>query len=166
MARKQNTPVSTSPAEPRRLMVALSVAEATLALLFAWALARSSFARHASLSARTQPEDVLVLAAAGGCLALFVFVLGFWQWRLSGRARMRFLLVVFLSLVVAFCSFCWYDVSVRVAELNRQHGTPSARAELREQTAAVLLTIGALVLGLIGVIVVLWLERRGRQAAS
>jgi len=145
-------------------MVALSVAEAALADLFAWALVRSDFVRHASLSARVQAADRLVLAAAGGCLALFVFVLAFWQWRLSGRARLRLLLVIYVSLVVAFCSFCWYDVSLRVGELNRKLGATSAMAELREQTAAVLLSIAALVLGLAGVTVVLWLERRGRQA--
>jgi len=142
------------------VIVGLTVAELTLALLLAWLLFRSDFARHASLSVRLGAGDLFVLVAMGACLALFIFVLGFWQWRLRARARVRLLLAIFLSLLLSFCGFCWHDVSLGTAEQAEGAGAPAPMAQVIEQTAAVTVTLGALLVGLIAVVGVLWLERR------
>lgn len=103
--------------------------------------------------------DVFVLAAMGGCLAFYVFLLAFWQWRLSARGRWRLLAAMFVSLLWSFCGLCWHDVSLRTAELSGLGARP-ALAQLGEETAAVSVTLGALVAGMVAVIVILVLERR------
>jgi hypothetical protein len=138
--------------------VALSVAEVALALLLMWPLLRSDFARQATRSIRFAAGPALVLVAMGACVALFVFVLAYWQWRLSGRARVRLLLAIYLSLLFSFCGLCWHDVSVRTAELARGAQEPVRR--VIEQTAAASVAIGSLLVGLAAVTAVLWVERR------
>ena len=139
----------------------LTAGEVALALLLTWLLFRSDFALHASRSMRLGAGDLFVLLAMAVCLAIFVFVLVYWQWRLSGRARVRLLLAMFLSLLWSFCGFCWHDVSLRMADPELTRGaTPDAVRQVFERTAAVSVTIGALVAGLVAVIVVLRLEHR------
>jgi hypothetical protein len=111
IARKHKAPQSAQPPEARRIVLLLTVAEAAFALLLAWLLIRPGFAEHASTSARVGTAGVLMVAPLIGSLAFFVFVLAFWQWRLSGRGRVRLLVAIHLSLVLSFCGLCWRDVS-------------------------------------------------------
>ena len=141
--------------EARKVVLGITVGEMALTLLLTWLLFQSNFALHASHSMQFEAGDVFVLVAVGVCLALFAFVLVYWQWRLSGRARVRLLLVMFLSLLWSFCGFCWHDVSLKAAEMAGGGGAALVRKQLFEQTAAVSVTLGALVLGLVGVIAVL-----------
>jgi hypothetical protein len=123
-------------------------------------LARSDFARHASRRVGLGAGDVCILASMEACLVLFVVVLAFWQWRLSGRARVRLLIAMYASLTVAFCGFCWHDITLAAQDLPRGPDAPSAYERVVEQTLAVGVTMGALVVGLAAVAAVLWLERR------
>jgi len=158
IARKRKPPVA-APREARKVVVALTIAEVALALLLTWLLFRSDVAKHASRSIRLGAADLLVLSAMAACLAVYVFVLLVWQWRLSGRARVRLLLVMFVSMLWSFCGLCWHDVSLRAAELARGPAAPTALEQIREQTAAVAVTMGALLVGLVVVIAVIWVAR-------
>jgi len=142
------------------VVVGVTIAEVALAGLLVWVLLRSGFASAASRSANFDAGSVVVLVPVLGCLALFVFVLAVWQWRLSGRARVRLLLTIYLSLLLSFCGFCWFDVSAQTIALASGPQAPSAAQRIVEQTAAMGLTIGALMVGLAVVAAVLWLERR------
>jgi hypothetical protein len=135
------------------------VGEVALALLLTWLLFRSDFARHAGESIRLAAGDYLILIAMAACLAFFVFLLVFWQWRLSARGRWRLLLAMFLSLLWSFCGYCWHDISLATADLVGPHGR-TAYQRVVEETMAVSVAIGALVAGMMAVIVILWLERR------
>ena len=148
-----------APPERRKLVVALTVGEVGLALLLTWLLFSSNFAKHASDSIGLGAGDTFVLIAMGVCLAFFVFLLVFWQWRLSGRGRARLLVATFLSLLWSFCGLCWRDMSLRTAEVLGVGARP-ALEQIREETWAVSVTIGALVLGMLAVIAILGLERR------
>jgi len=136
--------------------IGLTVVEVALALLVAWVLTRSGVARHGSQSVDMQTGDVLILVALFTCLGLLVFVLAFWQWRLTGRDRVRVLLAGYLSLTVAFLGLCWYDVTGRTGGLA---GGPSALRRVVEQTVASGLTLGALLAGMSALAAVLWAAR-------
>lgn len=150
------------------MVVGLTAFEVALVLLLTWLFFRSDFAQHASRSASLTVGDWLVMAALGTCLALFVFVLVFWQWRLSGRGRLRVLAVCFVSLLWSFCGFCWYDITRAAQELGGGAEGPSVSQRIAERTAAVGVSVGALAVGLAAVVAVLWLERRplNRQGAG
>jgi uncharacterized membrane protein YciS (DUF1049 family) len=125
---------------------------------------RTELVRHASGSMELGAGDALILGSMLACLALFVFVLACSQWRLSARARLRLLLCTFVSLAWAFCGLCWYDVCVRKAALGPKSAVASPLQQLIERTAAAMVTMGALVFGLVALAVILWLDRRAGQA--
>lgn len=152
--------------EARRVVIVLTVAEVAVALLLAWLLYRLGFATHASTSMDLGAGEWFVLGAMWACLGMFVFVLAFWQWKLDGRGRFRVLLVLFVSLLWAFCGLCWHDVGVRTAELSGGGSTRAQLAQLREQTAAAMVTMLSVAFGVVGLIVVLWLDRRARARQS
>ena len=139
--------------------MALTIGEAALALAITWLLFRGDFATHATSRIQLGAADAAVLIPMGIALAFFVFLLAFWQWRVSARGRWRLLLAMFVSLLWSFCGLCWHDVSLRAAELGG--GTPhTAYQRIAEETAAVSVAIGALVAGMAAVLVILVLERR------
>ena len=141
------------------MVVGITVAEIALVGLVAWVLFSTGFAEHASRSIRMGGGDAFVTASMLGPLALMAFVLAYWQWRLSGRARLRLLLVCFASLVWSFCSLCWYDVLRATKGLPLRAEALEPQAELWRWTGAALLAMAALVAGLVGVAVVLWRDR-------
>ena len=161
-ARKPAQPLPRPP-ERRRLVLALTVGEVALALLLTWLLFRSRFVKHASVRVGLGAGEVFVVIAMGFCLAFFVFLLAFWQWRLSGRARFRLVLAIYLSLLWSFCGLCWHDVTLRTADLAGPTARP-ALEQLREETLAVATTMGGLLLGMIAVVTILLLERRRTRA--
>ena len=164
IARKQRQEKPEPPSEARGVVVGLTVAEVALALLVAWLLTRSGVARHGSQSVDMQTGDVLIQVALLACLGLLVFVLGFWQWRLTGRDRVRVLLAGYLSLLLAFLGLCWYDVIGRTAGLA---GGSSPLRRVVEQTVASSLTLGALLAGMSALAVILWAARKSlKQFAS
>ena len=147
-------------------MIVLTVVEIAVALLLAWLLYRSGFATHASTSVDLGAGEWFVLGAMWASLGLFVFVLAFWQWKLEGRSRFRVLLVLFVSLLWALCGLCWHDVGARTAELSGGASTQAQLAQLREQTVAATVTMLSVAVGVVGLIVVLWLDRRARARQS
>jgi len=147
------------PPERRRLVLALTVGEVAFALLLTWLLFRSGFVKHASVRVGLGAGEVFVVIAMGFCLAFFVFLLAFWQWRLSGRTRFRLVLAIYLSLLWSFCGLCWHDVTLRTADLAGPMARP-ALEQLREETLAVVTTMGGLLLGMIAVVIILILDRR------
>jgi hypothetical protein len=138
---------------------ALIAAEIALAALIGWFLVRSDFALRVSDSTQLGAGAVFILAAMLTCLALVVFVLAWWQRRLSGAGRVRVFLAAHLSLVVCFCGFCWHDVAVASATVPQGVVLDSPAAVL-ERTVAAGLTMGSLLAGLAAITVVLCLERR------
>jgi len=103
--------------------------------------------------------EFVLLIPMGIVLAFFVFLLAFWQWRVSARGRWRLLVVMFVSLFWSFCGLCWHDVSLKAHQL----GGPEARTasqRIVEETAAASVAMGSLVLGMAAVAVILVLERR------
>jgi hypothetical protein len=124
--------------------------EVILAGFTAWALARSGLAGY-GVDAQA---NVPVVAAMGVCLALLVFVLAVWQWRLSPAARLRILLVSFGSLVWCFCALGWHDIAVASSRM------PSAESRpwLREQSLAAAVALAALVSGVVIVTTLVWRE--------
>ena len=138
-------------------MIVLTAAEVAFALLLAWLVLRTKLVSHAAASGRFGAPELLVLLAMGVCLTIFVFVLAFRQWRLSPRGRVRLLLAIYLSLLLSFCGVAWYDVTVATAPLP---GAPSLHHRVVVQSAAALLSIGALLAGMVAVTAVLCLERR------
>lgn len=127
-------------------------------------LVGTGFARHASRSIQFKAGDVFVLASMLGTLGLLAFILAAWQWRLTARSRLRLLLVCFVSLVWCFSCLCWYDVTLAEKGLPLESGAPSPLTVHLTQTAAALLAMGALVGGLIGVVIVLSLDKRGEPS--
>lgn len=148
------------PGEARQVVLSLTAAEIVLAFLLAWVLVNSGVPRHASQSPDIRPGDLAILLALLGCLALHVFVLAVWQWRLRGRDRVRILLACYMSQALAFCGLCWYDVSVRTAELVGAAEPRALLCRVVEQTAAAGLTLGSLLVGLVALMVILRLARR------
>ena len=145
------------------MVIGLTAAEVALALLVAWLLTRSGVPRHASQSVDVRAGDIFILVSLLVCLGLFVFVLAFWQWRLTGRDRVRVLLAGSVSLVMAFLGLCWYDVSVRTGELMH---APTTVRRVIEQTAASSLTLASLVAGLSALVVTLWAARKSLNPAT
>lgn len=154
-----------APPEPRRLVLALTAGEVGLAGLITWVLFRSRFAQHASMGVGLGAGEWFVLVAMGLCLAFFVFLLAFWQWRLSARGRFRLLLALFVSLLWAFCGLCWHDITVAMARLLGPGARPPLE-QLREQSLAVGVTMAALVVGMVAVVAVLVAERRAGTAGE
>jgi hypothetical protein len=163
--RKAPAPAQPAPPERRRLAVALSVGEGALALLLTWLLFRSDFAKHASVTVGLGAAELLVLGAMAFCLAFFVFLLAFWQWRLSGRARLRLLVVLFASLLWSFCGYCWHDVAAGTFDQVGPGSRPPIE-QLHEETAAVLVTIGALLVGLVAATIILVREHRAAREGA
>jgi hypothetical protein len=138
----------------------------------AWVVIRTRLAHHASSSASLDAGGVFILVSFLACLALYLFVLLCWQWRLSARARFAVLVCLFVSLVWAFCGLCWYDVVVREGVLARSamdhalpqavRSAPSAMEQLTRRTAAAAVSMAALAAGLLGLIAILWRDRRRR----
>ena len=156
---KRQEPLPEAPAEPRKLVMALTIGEAALALVITWLLFRGDFATHATSRIQLGAADAVVLIPMGIALAFFVFLLAFWQWRISARGRWRLLVVMFVSLLWSFCGLCWHDVSLKAHQL----GGPAARSasqRLVEETAAASVAICALVAGMAAVLVILVFERR------
>ena len=147
------------------MATALAVAEIALAVLIGWFLVRSDFVLRVSDSPRLGAGGTFILAAMLSCLALVVFVLGYWQRRLSGAGRVRVFLAAHLSLVVCFCGFCWHDVAVASATVPQGVVLESPAAVL-ERTAAAGLTMGSLLAGLLAITVVLCLERRALKRGA
>ncbi len=147
------------------MVLALTVAEVAMALLVAWVLVGSNVPRHASLSAHMRAVDVLILVSLLVCLGLMVAVLALGQWRLGGRDRVRILVAGHVSLLLAFCGLCWYDVTEATARAGG--GTPplSPMRQVFEQTAASSLTLAALLGGLLAFLAVLWTARRSLKQA-
>ena len=141
------------------MATALTVAQIALAVLIGWFLVRSDFVLRVSDSPRLGAGGILIMAAMLSCLALVVFVLGYWQRRLTGAGRVRVLLASHLSLVVCFCGFCWHDVVVASATVP-QGAVLDSPAAVLERTVAAGLTMGSLLAGLAAITVVLCLERR------
>lgn len=143
-----------------------------MALVVAWVVIRTRLARHASSSASLDAGGLFILVSLLACLALYLFVLVCWQWRLSARARFAVLACLFVSLVWTFCGLCWYDVVVRQAALAGPvvpHALPpghppppSAMEQLTRRTAAAAVSMAALAAGLVGLTVILWRDRRRR----
>jgi len=166
IARKRKPEPPSEPVEARRVAVGTSVVEIALALLVGWLVYRSGIARFASSSADLGAGDVLILASALGCLAVLVYVLGAAQWRLRGRDRVRLLLTGYLTLMMSFFGLCWFDVSMRSAELPAKGEGVSALGRVIERTAAASLALGSLLVGLIFVAMFLWLGRRALNPAA
>jgi hypothetical protein len=113
-----------------------------------------------------QAGDAFILGAALGCLAVVAFVLAVWQWRLGGRDRVRLLLTGYLMLVGAFSGLCWFDISLRSAELPAGPQAPSVFWRVIERSVAVALTLGSLFFGLAFFLVFLWLARRSLKRTA
>lgn len=149
------------------MVIALTAAEVGMALLVAWTLMRSNVPRHASLSAHVQAGDLLIMVALLACLGIMVFVLGAWQWRLRGRDRVRLLVASHLSLFLAFCGLCWYDVTEATALAGGGPAPQTTVGQVVELTAASSLTLAALLAGLVAFVVILWRAGRSlKQAAA
>jgi hypothetical protein len=131
----------------------VTVFEVVLAGFTAWALLRSGLAGHGEGAKANVP----VAAAIGVCLALLVFVLAVWQWRLGPAARLRILLVSFGSLVWCFCALAWHDVAVASSRMPKAQ----PQAWLREQSRAAGVALAALVLGVAIVAVLVLRESLG-----
>ena len=147
-------------------MLGLTAAEVAVALLLAWLLTRSGIARHASRSAGLAAGNVLILVSALSCLAVMVFVLGVWQWRLRGRDRVRLLLASYLAMMISFFGLCWFDVSVRSAEFPPAGSAVSALSRAAERTVAAGVALGSLLAGLVAVAVSLWAARRALNPSA
>ncbi len=167
IARKRREDTPAPPTEARGVVIALTVAEVAMALLVAWALVGSNVPRHASLSAHMQAADAFILATLLACLGLMVFVLALWQWRLGGSDRVRILVAGHVSLLLAFCGLCWYDVTEATVRAGGGQPTLTPLRQVIEQTAASSLTLAALLAGLLAFLAVLWSARRSlKQAAA
>lgn len=157
------------------MVIGIAVVEIVLALLVAWVLLRTRDAGLYTPTGESAASGWLVLGAMLACLAFFVFTLACWQWRLSARARLRLLLVMFVSLAWAFCTLCWRDVARQTAALDNDPALKAARAVSEppltsqrslaiEQSAADAIATFALAAGLVGVTATLWLDRRSPKA--
>ena len=129
--------------------------------MLAWLLLRSGLPRHGNLAGRLGAAGVFVLAAMELGLLFLVFVLAAWQWRQSGRGRVRLLVAIYLSLLPCFCGLAWHEVCLAQAKLPAGLAAPSAMQQVAEQSAAVGVSMVSLLAGLVAVIVILRLERRG-----
>ncbi|NQT52995.1 hypothetical protein HQ576_13140 [bacterium] len=146
------------------MVIAIAAAEVVMALLTAWVLVSTQVARHASSRSVLTATDGFILGSMLSCLALFIFVLACWQWRLSPAARSRLLVCVFVSLAWSFGGLCWYDVSVQSVALTARGMRPPAMQQLTERTVAAAMSMAALALGLAAVTTILFFDRRAKNS--